>query len=124
MLFRSLAARQPLAALVMTIFFTSLIGVPLTAGFFGKFYIFKAALDAGMVWLTVLGLLNSAVAAYYYLRVIVVMYTHEPSHAVQELEPAGSGLQVGWTVAAAATLILGIFPSLLLEFASSAARLR
>ena len=122
--FAGLASRQPLAALAMTIFFTSLIGVPLTAGFFGKFYIFKAALDAGMVWLTVLGLLNSAVAAYYYLRVIVVMYTHEPSHAVRELEPASSGLQVGWMVAAAATLILGIFPSLLLEFASGAARLR
>jgi len=122
--FAGLAARQPLAALVMTIFFTSLIGVPLTAGFFGKFYIFKAALDAGMVWLTVLGLLNSAVAAYYYLRVIVVMYTHEPSVAVNELEPASSGLQFGWVAAAAATLALGIFPSALLEFASRAAILR
>ncbi len=122
--FAGLAARQPMAALVMTIFFTSLIGVPLTAGFFGKFYIFKAALDAGMVWLTVLGLLNSAVAAYYYLRVIVVMYTQEPSSSVEALEPAGSGLQIGWAAAAVATLVLGIFPSALLEFASRAANLR
>lgn len=122
--FGGLAARQPLAALVMTIFFTSLIGVPLTAGFFGKFYIFKAALDAGMVWLTVLGLLNSAVAAYYYLRVIVVMYTHEPSAAVNDLEPASSSLQFGWVAAATATLALGLLPSALLEFASRAALLR
>ena len=122
--FAGLAERQPLAALAMTVFFTSLIGVPLTAGFFGKFYIFKAALDAGLVWLTVLGLLNSAVAAYYYLRVIVMMYTREPSAAVMRLEPASSSLQFGWFAAAAATLVLGIFPSALLEFASRAALLR
>ena len=54
---------------MLTIFLLSLIGVPLTGGFFGKFYIFKAALESHLVWLTVLGLLNSAVAAYYYLRI-------------------------------------------------------
>ena len=56
----------------------SLIGVPLTGGFFGKFYIFKAALESKQVLLAVLGLLNSAVAAYYYLRILVVMYMQEP----------------------------------------------
>ncbi len=66
--FAGLAQRQPGMAAMLTIFLLSLIGVPLTGGFFGKFYIFKAALDAHLVWLTVLGLLNSAVAAYYYLR--------------------------------------------------------
>ena len=55
--------------------------MPLTGGFFGKFYIFKAALESHLVWLTVLGLLNSAVAAYYYLRILVMMYMHEPSEA-------------------------------------------
>ena len=63
---------------MLTIFLLSLIGVPLTGGFFGKFYIFKAALESHLVWLAVLGLLNSAVAAYYYLRILVVMYMHEP----------------------------------------------
>ena len=58
-----LGATQPLTAAMLTIFLLSLIGVPLTGGFFGKFYIFKAALDSHLVWLTVLGLLNSAVAA-------------------------------------------------------------
>ena len=74
-----LGYRQPLTAAMLIIFLLSLIGVPLTGGFFGKFYVFKAALDANLVWLTVLGLLNSAVAAYYYLRIIVVMYMHEPT---------------------------------------------
>ncbi len=55
-------------AAMLTIFLLSLIGVPLTGGFFGKFYIFKAALDSNLFWLTILGLLNSAIAAYYYLR--------------------------------------------------------
>ena len=71
--FAGLAQRQPGMAAMLTIFLLSLIGVPLTGGFFGKFYIFKAALDSKLVWLTVLGLLNSAVAAYYYLRILVVM---------------------------------------------------
>ncbi|MBM3748487.1 MAG: NADH-quinone oxidoreductase subunit N, partial [Acidobacteria bacterium] len=69
-----LGVRQPVTAALMTIFLLSLIGVPLTGGFFGKFYVFRAALDSGLAWLTVLGLLNSAVAAYYYLRILVVMY--------------------------------------------------
>src|SRR6266849_3043095 len=85
--FAGLAQRQPAMAAMMTIFLLSLIGVPLTGGFFGKFYIFKAALDANLVWLTVLGLLNSAVAAYYYLRILVMMYMQEPGEAVLDLEP-------------------------------------
>ena len=62
--FKGLAKKQPLTAAMLTIFLLSLIGVPLTGGFFGKFYIFRAALESRLVWLTVLGLLNSAVAAY------------------------------------------------------------
>ena len=69
-----LGQKQPVTAGLFAICLLSLIGVPLTAGFFGKFYIFKAALDSHLVWLTVLGLLNSAVAAYYYLRIMVVMF--------------------------------------------------
>ena len=79
---RAWRREQPLTAAMLTVFLLSLIGVPLTGGFFGKFYIFKAALESHLVWLTVLGLLNSAVAAYYYLRILVMMYMHEPSEAV------------------------------------------
>jgi NADH-quinone oxidoreductase subunit N len=119
--FAGLAQRQPAMAAMLTIFLLSLIGVPLTGGFFGKFYIFKAALDANLVWLTVLGLLNSAVAAYYYLRILVVMYFKEPAEPVEDLPPAGAALQVAVYGSAVGTLLLGIFPSWLLEFASRSA---
>ena len=82
-----------MTAAMLTIFLLSLIGVPLTGGFFGKFYIFKAALEANLVWLTVLGLLNSAVAAYYYLRIMVVMYMHEPTPTTDGLQPLSAGLE-------------------------------
>jgi NADH-quinone oxidoreductase subunit N len=119
--FAGLAQRQPGMAAMLTIFLLSLIGVPLTGGFFGKFYIFKAALDAKLVWLTVLGLLNSAVAAYYYLRILVVMYMREPGESVEGLPPAGALLQIAVYGSAAGTLLLGIFPSLVLDFANRAA---
>src|SRR5277367_1855596 len=86
--------KQPVTAGLFAIFLLSLIGVPLTGGFFGKFYIFKAALDANLVWLAILGLLNSAVGAYYYLRVLVVMYMKEPGESVENVPPAGFGLKV------------------------------
>jgi len=98
-----------------------LIGVPLTGGFFGKFYIFKAALDADLVWLTVLGLLNSAIAAYYYLRVLVVMYMKDAGEPTRDLPPAGLGLQLALGASALGTLVLGIFPGWVLEMASKAA---
>jgi NADH-quinone oxidoreductase subunit N len=118
-----LGSRQPLIAAMMTIFLLSLIGVPLTGGFFGKFYIFKAALDSNLVWLTVIGLLNSAVAAYYYLRIIVVMYFQEPGEASANMAPVTSGLRVAILASAAGTLFLGIFPGWLLNFAGRSANL-
>lgn len=118
-----LGARQPATAALLSIFLLSLIGVPLTGGFFGKFYVFKAALDSNLVWLTVLGLLNSAVAAYYYLRIIVVMYMHEPGEATADLPPLGAALKATLWGSAAATLLLGIFPSAVLNFAGRAALL-
>ena len=118
-----LAARQPMVAAMMTIFLLSLIGVPLTGGFFGKFYIFKAALDSNLVWLTVIGLLNSAVAAYYYLRIIVVMYMQEPGEASESAGPVSPGLKVAMLGSAVGTLVLGIFPSLVLNFADRSATL-
>jgi NADH-quinone oxidoreductase subunit N len=119
--FNGLAQRQPMMAAMLSIFLFSLIGVPLTGGFFGKFYIFKAALDANLVWLTVLGLLNSAVAAYYYLRILVVMYMNEPEESMEGLQPAGPAIKVAVYGSAIGTLFLGIFPSFVLDFASKAA---
>jgi NADH-quinone oxidoreductase subunit N len=119
--FDGLAARQPVTAALLAVFLLSLIGVPLTAGFFGKFYVFRAALQSHLVWLTVLGLLNSAVAAYYYLRILVVMYMHEPPEAAADLSPFGGSLGAAVWVSAAGTLILGVFPSLILDFAARSA---
>jgi NADH-quinone oxidoreductase subunit N len=115
--FSGLAVKQPFTAAMLTIFMLSLIGVPLTGGFFGKFYIFKAALESHLVWLTVLGLLNSAVAAYYYLRILVVMYMKEPSEASQKVEPLSAGMSAALVLPAVGTLVLGIFPSWVLDFA-------
>jgi NADH-quinone oxidoreductase subunit N len=119
--FNGLSERNPAMAAMLSIFLLSLIGVPLTGGFFGKFYIFKAALDSNLVWLTVLGLLNSAVAAYYYLRILVVMYFKEPGESSENLPPAGAALQIAVYGSAIGTLVLGIFPSWVLDFASKAA---
>jgi NADH-quinone oxidoreductase subunit N len=118
-----LGVRQPVTAALFSIFLLSLIGVPLTGGFFGKFYIFKAALDGGLVWLTVLGLLNSAVAAYYYLRIIVVMYMHEPGESTDTLTAPGAGLTVALWGSALGTLLLGVYPSVILDFADKSAAL-
>src|SRR6266404_2109801 len=115
--------KQPVTAALFSIFLLSLIGVTLTAGFFGKFYIFKAALDANLIWLSVLGLLNSAVAAYYYLRILVVMYMHEPGESTVTLQPLGAGITATLWATALGTLILGIFPSLILNFATSSSDL-
>ncbi|MCX6625446.1 MAG: proton-conducting transporter membrane subunit, partial [Acidobacteria bacterium] len=114
-----LSVRQPMTAALFSIFLLSLIGVPLTGGFFGKFYIFKAALDARLYWLTILGLLSSAVAAYYYLRLIVVMYMRAPAEDSEVLPPLSAGLKTALWLSAVATLALGIFPSVVLNFAGA-----
>ncbi|MEQ1885311.1 MAG: NADH-quinone oxidoreductase subunit N [Bryobacteraceae bacterium] len=119
--FAGLGQRMPGLAAMLTIFLLSLIGVPLTGGFFGKFYIFKAALDSHLNWLTVLGLLNSAVAAYYYLRILVVMYFKEPGESTADLQPAGATLSIAVYVCAIGTLVLGIMPGWVLDLANKAA---
>jgi len=121
--FAGLGRTQPFAAAMMVIFLLSLIGVPLTGGFFGKFYIFRAAIGSRLYWLTVLGLLNSAVAAYYYLRVMVMMYFREPGEAAQIAEPLPLGLRLSLLLAAAGTLALGIVPNWALQFAERASAL-
>ena len=118
-----LGQTQPLTAAMLAIFLLSLIGVPLTGGFFGKFYIFRAALESHLVWLTVLGLLNSAVAAYYYLRLLVAMYFRDPADGAAEVEPLTPAFRVALILPAVGTLALGIFPSWVLDFAARSAAL-
>jgi len=121
--FSGLGQKQPLTASMLSIFLLSLIGVPLTGGFFGKFYIFRAALESHLVWLAVLGLLNSAVASYYYLRILVMMYFREPSDAACAAEPLTPGLRAALILPALGTLFLGIFPNWVLDFAGRSSNL-
>lgn len=116
-----LGRKEPVMAALLAIFVFSLIGVPLTGGFFGKFYVFQAALDSHLVWLTALGLINSAIAAYYYLKIIVAVYMHEPGEAADHLTTPSVSLQVAIWASAIGVLILGIFPQTVLSMASSSA---
>jgi NADH-quinone oxidoreductase subunit N len=118
-----LARKQPVVAALLTVFLLSFIGVPLTGGFLGKFYIFRAAVQSDLIWLAVLGLLNSAVAAYYYLRLLVVMYMHEPGEVVNSLPPIGFGLSAALALPALGTFLLGVLPNSIQAFAQSSAGL-
>jgi NADH-quinone oxidoreductase subunit N len=115
-----LAARHPMMALALSIFLLSLIGIPPTAGFVGKFYLFGAAVRAGYVWLAVIGALNSAVAAYYYLRLIVYMYMREPETggATVAIPSVAGGLALG--VALWGVMQLGVLPAPFLDLAQAA----
>jgi len=115
--YAGLGRRSPLLAAALTIFLLSLIGIPLTGGFFAKFYVFTAALEANLVGLTIIGVLNSAVAAYYYLRIIVVMYMREPREDVP-LPRIPLGLGTALAASLAATIYLGVLPGHVLEYAS------
>jgi len=114
-----LATRHPLAALALALFLLSLVGIPPTAGFVGKFYLFGAAVRSGYVWLAVIGVMNSAVAAYYYLRVIVSMYMREPEGTPAVIVPSFAGA-LAVIVAVWGVIQLGIFPAPLFDLAQSA----
>jgi NADH-quinone oxidoreductase subunit N len=118
--YAGLGRRSPLLAATLTIFLLSLIGIPMTGGFFAKFYVFSAALQANLVGLTIIGVLNSAVGAYYYLRIIVMMYMREAREEVPAT-PVPPALGAALAISVAATLYLGLLPGRILEYASRAA---
>jgi NADH-quinone oxidoreductase subunit N len=117
--YAGLGRRHPLLAGTLTLFLLSLIGIPPLAGFVGKFYLFGAAVQSGFLWLAVIAVLNSAIAAYYYLRVVVYMYMREPDAAGATLTPSFAG-GVALAVAAAGIVILGVMPAPFAELAQSA----
>ena len=111
--------RQPFAAVAMLLFMLSLGGIPPTAGFMGKFWLFSAAIESGYVWLAVIGVLNSAVSLYYYIRIVVfMMLKNEPAGSEPRQSPA---MAVAMGVAVVATLLLGVYPQPLFEFAQASA---
>jgi len=112
--------RHPFAAFAMLLFMLSLGGIPPTAGFMGKFWLFSAAIEAGYVWLAVIGVLNSAISLYYYIRIVVFMYLKKETTGS---EPTTSpALAFTLAVAVIATIALGVYPRLLFEAAERSAR--
>jgi len=118
--YAGLGRRSPLLAATLTIFLLSLIGIPITGGFFAKFYVFSAALQANLVGLTIIGVLNSAVGAYYYLRIIVMMYMREAREPAP-LAPIPFGVSAALAISALATIYLGILAGRVLACASQSA---
>ena len=120
--YTGLGQKRPWLAALLAFFLLSLIGIPFTGGFFGKFYVFSAAIHGGHVWLAVIGLLNSGVACFYYLRLLVAVYTKPGSESARltPLRPAGVPAAIGVALAAAATLALGILPGGAISFAEYA----
>jgi NADH-quinone oxidoreductase subunit N len=114
--YAGLGSKYPALALAMTVFMLSLTGVPPTVGFMGKFYLFRAAIDADLFWLAIVGVITSLISAYYYLRVIVVMYMQE-GNPVPRLEML---LNTTVILSALATIFFGLLPGPLLQLASQA----
>jgi NADH-quinone oxidoreductase subunit N len=116
--YAGLAQRQPVAAAALSLYLLSLLGLPVTAGFFGKFYIFKAAVNSHLIWLAILMAINSIIGAYYYLRVIVVMYMREGSAAAMATAPVRFPVAVNVVLAITAigTVYFGLFPNQVLNF--------
>src|SRR6266550_4377904 len=118
--FTGLAHRQPAMAACLSLLLLSLLGLPVTAGFLGKFYVFNAALESNLIWLAILLALNSVIGAYYYLRVMVAMYMREPAHEIAA-EAVPWTLSIVLWIAAAGTVYVGLFPTSVIGFAAKAA---
>jgi NADH-quinone oxidoreductase subunit N len=114
-----LSRTQPGTALAMAIFMFSMAGIPPLAGFFSKLYIFLAAINTGLITLAVIGVLTSVVGAYYYLRIVKLMYFDEPAGAFDR--PVGAEMKAVLVVTAVVTLLLGILPSYVVTSAEVAA---
>jgi NADH-quinone oxidoreductase subunit N len=118
--YEGLGRSSPLLAATLTIFLLSLIGIPMTGGFLAKFYVFSSSIQANLIWLTIIGVLNSGVGAYYYLRIIVMMYMRE---ARKEVPVTRVPIPLGVALATclAATLYLGLFPNSVLQYSQESA---
>ena len=117
--YAGLARRHPVLAATLALFLLSLIGIPPLAGFVAKFYLFGSAVRAGYIWLTVIAVLNSAVAAYYYLRVVVYMYMREPEGEGIAVTPSVAG-GLALAVALAGIVLLGVAPAPFADLAQAA----
>ncbi|MFC1989240.1 NADH-quinone oxidoreductase subunit N [Chloroflexota bacterium] len=113
--------RAPLLALALTLCLISLIGMPPAAGFMAKFYIFSGAVQHGLLWLVIIAVLNSVISAYYYLRVVKVMWFGEP--ASEEKVPSSGALRLALSLSCLGVLLLGIVPNYIMKLAEMAAKM-
>jgi NADH-quinone oxidoreductase subunit N len=116
--FAGMARRAPLLSVLLALGLLSLLGIPPTAGFLGKIFVFSAAVDSGLAWLAIVGVINSVISAFYYLRVVRTMFLDEPES--EERVTADVPVWAATLVASAGLLVFGIAPSSLLEFARHA----
>lgn len=115
--YEGLAKTEPLWAALMLVFMFSLTGIPPTAGFVGKFYLFMSVINAGYAWLAIVAVIMSAVSAYFYLRVVMLMYMKEPSRPVTASPSLSEALAV--TISTGLVLLIGISPYYFIEFAKA-----
>ncbi len=116
--YEGLAKSHPMASALMLIFMFSLTGIPPTAGFVGKFYLFLSAVNAGYTWLAVVAVIFSAISAYFYLRIVMYMYMREPKYEVKLSTSASTGVALVVTVLA--VLVIGVLPQGVIEMARAA----
>ncbi|MBF8267317.1 MAG: NADH-quinone oxidoreductase subunit [Dehalococcoidia bacterium] len=116
--YAGMGRRAPLLALVLAFSMVSLTGIPPAAGFMGKLYIFSAAVRSDLVWLAIVGVVNSVISAYYYLKVVRVMYMMPP--ASEERLPVAYAPQAALYITGLGILALGIFPGPLISLAERA----
>jgi len=127
--YTGLGRRRPVLAAALTFFLLSMIGIPFTAGFFAKFYVFAGAFAAGHKTLVIIGLLNSGVACFYYLRLILALYTNDEALYTQqdrgetESESISFAATLAIAACAAAVLMMGILPAKVLSHAERAAHI-
>ena len=117
--FAGMGKRAPVLALALTLCLISLVGMPPAAGFMAKFYIFSGAIQNGLLWLVIIAVINSVISAYYYLRVVKVMWFNVP--VAEEKVPSSKMLRAGLAIACIIVLLAGIYPGIFIDFAQTIA---
>jgi NADH-quinone oxidoreductase subunit N len=115
-----LGKKSPVVAAVFSLFLLSLAGIPLTSGFIGKFGVFAAGIEAGATWLVIVGVIASVIAAFFYVRVIVLMYFAEPTEDTASVVVPSTFTTIALTAATVMTIALGVFPQWLLDIIEQA----
>jgi NADH-quinone oxidoreductase subunit N len=120
--YSGLAYQHPVLAATMALFMFALAGIPPTAGFVGKFYLFSAAVQAGFIWLAIIGVMNSLVSVYYYLRITVLMYM-KPAEAELGPVPFSPAMTAVLVATAVGVLWIGVFPGFLYNLAVNSVKI-